>query len=90
MGSLFDPCYQTGKCGEPEYGVDHVNDSVDVCIRKAAYSLENRGSRLVDERRYAAPALQKHRSLILVIWVLGSYVLERSSTKFFHQSCLPL
>ena len=60
MGSLFDPCYQAGKGSEPEYGVDDVDDSMNVGIGKAADSSKNRGSRLVDESRYAAPALQKH------------------------------
>lgn len=66
MGSLFDPCYEAGKGGKPEYGVDDVDGSVDVGIGKAAYPLENRGSRLIDESRYAAPALQRHYFPVLV------------------------
>ena len=59
MGSLSDPCDQTGKGGEPEYGADDVDDSVDVGIGKATYSLKNRGSRLIDESRYAEPTLRR-------------------------------
>ena len=59
MGSLFDPCYQAGKGSEPENGIHDVDDSVDIGARKAAYPVENRGSRLVDENRYAGPALRK-------------------------------
>lgn len=58
--SLFDPCYQAGKGSEPEYGIDDVDDSVDVGIGNPTYALKNGESRLVDESRYAAPALQKH------------------------------
>ena len=60
MRSLFDPCHQGGKGSEPEYGVNNVEYTVDVGIGKAAYPLENRGSRLVEECRYAAPTLQRH------------------------------
>lgn len=56
MGSLLDPSYQAGKGGKPKYGVDDVDDSVDVDIGKAAYALEKRKSGLIDEGRYAAPA----------------------------------
>lgn len=58
MRSFFDPRDQRGKGSQPENGVDNVNDSVDVDIRKAAYALKNRKSRLVDESRYAAPTLR--------------------------------
>ena len=61
MGSLIDPSYQTGEGGQPENGVNDIDDSMDVDIGKAAYPLEKRGSGLVDEGRYAAPALQKHQ-----------------------------
>ena len=60
MGSLFDPCYQASKGGEPEDGIDGVNDGMDVGMGEAAYPLENRESRLIDESRYAAPALQRY------------------------------
>lgn len=59
MGSLSDPCYQAGKGGEPECGVDDVDDGVDVSIGKAADTLENGRGGLVDESRYAAPTLQR-------------------------------
>ena len=59
MRSLLDPSYQAGKGGKPEYGVDDIDDSVDVDIGKAAYALEKRESGLVDEGTYAAPALQR-------------------------------
>lgn len=59
MGSLCDPCYQAGKGGKPEYGVNDIDDSMDVDIGKAAYPLEQRKSGLVNEGRYAAPALQR-------------------------------
>lgn len=60
MGAFFNPCYQAGKGGEPENGVDNVDGSMDVGIRKTARPLEDRESRLVDESRDAAPALQRH------------------------------
>lgn len=59
MGSLFNPCYQAGKGGEPEYGVDNVDDGVDIGTGKTAYPLEHRERRLVEESRYAAPTLQR-------------------------------
>ena len=69
MGSLFYPCYQAGKRGEPQYGVDDINDSVNVGIGKAAYPLENRRSCLVDESRYGAPALKSGVFISTSSWV---------------------
>ena len=60
MRPLFDPSNQAGKGGEPKYGVDNIDDGVDVGIGEAAYPLKKRGSCLVDESRYAAPALKRH------------------------------
>ena len=37
---------------------------------EAAYPLETRGSRLIDESRYAAPALQRYQILALITWFL--------------------
>lgn len=59
MRTLFNPSDQAGKGGEPEYGVDDIDNHVDVGIGKAAYPLEDGGSRLVDESRYAAPTLPR-------------------------------
>ena len=60
MRALFDPRDQTGKCSEPQYGVDEVDDCVDIGVGKAAYALEDGGSGLIDESWYTAPTLQTH------------------------------
>lgn len=59
MRTLFDPSDQAGKGGEPEYGVDDIDDRMDVGIGKAPYPLKDGGSGLVDESRYAAPTLPR-------------------------------
>ena len=48
MGSLLDPSYQAGQGCKPKYGVNDIDDSMDVDIGKAAYALEKRGSGLID------------------------------------------
>ena len=59
MRSLSDTGDHVGEGGEPEYGIDDVDERVEVGIGKTAYPSENRESGLVDESRYAAPTLQK-------------------------------
>lgn len=60
MRSLSDPGDDAGEGGEPEYGIDDVDERVEVGIGKTAYPSENRESGLADESRYAAPTLQEH------------------------------
>lgn len=60
MRSLSDPGDHAGEGGEPEHGIDDVDERVEVGIGKTAYPSENRESGLVDESRYAAPTLQEH------------------------------
>ena len=87
MRSLLDPSYQAGKGGKPKYGVDDIDASMDVDIGKAAYPLKKRESGLVDESRYAAPALQRyqhsrHHKIILLTAAYQSEVVPYPPIEF--------